>query len=822
IIGFKAEEKGLELEINVSPDVPKVLKGDPLRLRQILINLGNNAIKFTEQGQITINVETVHQAGKQPILEFCVCDTGIGMSPEQQKGLFQSFNQADSSTSRLYGGSGLGLSISKQLTNLMGGEIWVESALNQGSKFYFTVQMEMGNIGDLQYFEHVDSSEAVAHLHGAKVLLVEDNKLNQELVIALLVKNGIEVTTVWNGQEALDILQKERFDGVLMDIQMPVMDGYSAAREIRKQPQFDELPIIAMTANVIKGDQKKSEEAGMNDYISKPLDQDEMFTTMAHWITPLVNKVKYEGNVEISSIKDPATPIKQEETDKKRQRKNSTLDKLVGIDTNNGLLMTMNDHELFHNLLTWFYDDQRRFEENFNNALKSDDSQAATRMAHTLKGNSGSIGATKIQKAAERLEILCTENSSNTEILSALQEVMEELIPVLNGLEKFLSTSSPTQSIETSDVPQLILQDEECHEQYMGSVEPLYNEHILIVDDEPTNLKLLKKILQNQGYTNLILIQDSREVLACYQEQNAGLILLDLNMPHLDGFQVMEQLKTLHDPLLPPIIILSAQSDDEHLLQALAGGARDYVTKPFNANELLMRVRTQLEVHQIHRLTHDRNQTLENMVTERTAKLRLSQMDVVERLGRAAEYRDEETGNHVLRVGHISLLLAQGLGWSEENCELILNASMMHDIGKIGIPDNILLKSGKLEPHEWEIMKSHVTIGAKLLSKGDSELMQMAHDIVLTHHEKWDGSGYPSGLTGEAIPQAGRIAALADVVDALTSHRPYKKAWPIEKAVEQITESSGIHFDPELVEVFLEKLPNILKVRELFPEPHMG
>jgi putative two-component system response regulator len=293
---------------------------------------------------------------------------------------------------------------------------------------------------------------------------------------------------------------------------------------------------------------------------------------------------------------------------------------------------------------------------------------------------------------------------------------------------------------------------------------------------------------------------------------------LDINMPHLDGYQVIEQLKGLNDPLLPPIIILTAQTGKDYLLRALAAGARDFVTKPFDRNELLMRVRNLLDAQLAHRLVHDQKAILEDMVRARTEELRHTRLQVVQRLGMAAEYRDEETGNHILRMSHTCALLAQTIGWNEADCDLILNASPMHDIGKIGIPDTILLKPGTFEPHEWEIMKTHATIGEKLLDGDDSDLMRMAREIALTHHEKWDGSGYPNGLAAEAIPQAGRIAALADVFDALTSNRPYKKAWTVEAAVNQIKENSGKHFDPGLVEVFLGVLPGILDIRERFAE----
>lgn len=345
------------------------------------------------------------------------------------------------------------------------------------------------------------------------------------------------------------------------------------------------------------------------------------------------------------------------------------------------------------------------------------------------------------------------------------------------------------------------------------------NSRIFIVDDEPANLKLLDKMLASQGYQQRVLIQDPRDVLHNYQQQRPDLILLDINMPHLDGYQVMAQLVELNDPLLPPIVILTAQHTKDYLLRALAGGARDFVSKPFDRNELLMRVRNLLDAQLAHRVLHSQKDLLEEMVHQRTEELHATRLQVVQRLGMAAEYRDEETGFHILRMSHICALLAREIGWNDEQCDLILNASPMHDIGKIGIPDTILLKPGKFEPHEWEIMKTHAVIGAKLLEGDDSTLMVMAREIALTHHEKWDGSGYPYGLIGEAIPLSGRIAALADVFDALTSTRPYKKAWSVEAAVDLIKESSGSHFDPALVEVFLRKLPDILAISARYAEP---
>jgi putative two-component system response regulator len=342
---------------------------------------------------------------------------------------------------------------------------------------------------------------------------------------------------------------------------------------------------------------------------------------------------------------------------------------------------------------------------------------------------------------------------------------------------------------------------------------------ILVVDDEPANVKLLDRTLRTFGYRNLLSTTDPRAVLDLFQRHDIDLVILDLNMPHLDGFQVMLQLQALGRDDLPPVLILTAQHDQEHRVRALRGGAHDYVTKPFAVDELLARVRNLLDVQLYHKFMRGRNHWLEERIRDRTRELYDTRLQIVRRLGRAAEFRDNETGLHILRMSKISALLGEEAGMSEGERELLLNASPMHDIGKIGIPDHILLKPGRFEPHEWEVMKTHTTIGAEILSGDDSDLLAMAREIALTHHEKWDGSGYPNGLAGEDIPTVGRIVALADVFDALTSERPYKKAWSLDATLEYIDAQTGRHFDPRVVACFRSRLPDILAISRQFAEP---
>jgi PAS domain S-box-containing protein len=565
LVGMKTEDKGLELLFSAAPDVPTALVGDPLRLGQVLINLGNNAVKFTEAGEIVVGVEKVAEDADGVELHFWVRDTGIGMTPEQCGKMFQSFSQADASTTRKYGGTGLGLAISKNLVEMMNGRIWVESEAGKGSSFHFharlglqkdpmprrmfradellgvrvlvvddnasareilstmartfglevdvawdgkqalemiaaaekkglpydlvlmdwkmpsmdgveTVQrlqdeqlsktpsvimvtaygreealgsaeqrgvilntvltkpvtpstlleaigavLGKGFVADTRANEKADNyDEAMARLNGARVLLVEDNEMNQELAMELLSQAGMEVVLANNGQEALDILAGDtRFDGVLMDCQMPVMDGYTATREIRKNHAFKELPVVAMTANAMAGDKEKVIEAGMWDHIAKPLNVGEMFATLAKWIKPK----GAVGSAAIAANHETEAPV-------------GSLPPLPGIDVKAGMATTMNNEKLYTRMLIKFRDSQGRFADLFAAAQGDTDPAAPARAAHTLKGTAGNIGAKGVQAAAGELEHACNENAPPEQIAALLKKALAELAPVIDGLQK--------------------------------------------------------------------------------------------------------------------------------------------------------------------------------------------------------------------------------------------------------------------------------------------------------------------------------------------------------------------------------------------------
>lgn len=585
LIGFKAQEQGLELIFDLPPDLPVAILGDPLRLNQILINLCNNAVKFTESGEIVVSVKVKDKQSSKCTLEFCVRDTGIGMTTEQVGKLFQSFSQADTSTTRKYGGTGLGLAICKRLSEIMAGKVWAESTLGEGSRFFFSIESEiakeenfnkltlptdlnsmrvlvvddnasareamfnillsfgfrpdsassgpsalglleaeesdpyqlvlldwkMPQMDGLALANHIINSEtlrklpkiimvtaygredlvdtyeslgieaclskpitpstlfqtiqtvfgyaiynnandsqddtkqkeaAVAILENSHILVVEDNPTNQELARELLNLHGMKADIADNGLEALQYLKFRKYDGILMDCQMPVMDGYTATKHIRSMEEFSGIPIIAMTANALTGDKEKVLRAGMNDHIAKPIDVIHMLNTMAKWIKPS----KQTGS-EPSSLSSLNIDSANEEL--------LISQNLSGIDISKGLKTSSNNIELYKNLLNSFLKHESDFIKRFKYCIESNDITGATIIAHSLKGSAGNIGAEHIQREARQLEELC-KNSYSTEAAQKILTVLEnELNKVLDSIKANIKPASKAISKNTVDPIQL-------------------------------------------------------------------------------------------------------------------------------------------------------------------------------------------------------------------------------------------------------------------------------------------------------------------------------------------------------------------------------
>ena len=333
---------------------------------------------------------------------------------------------------------------------------------------------------------------------------------------------------------------------------------------------------------------------------------------------------------------------------------------------------------------------------------------------------------------------------------------------------------------------------------------------ILVVDDAPENIDVLRGILGGD-YKVKVAINGEKALKIAFSDNPPDLVLLDVMMPGMDGYEVCRTLKEDPRTRKVPVIFVTAKGEVEDEALGFDLGAVDYITKPVSPPIVHARVQAQLALY-------DQSRVLEDKVRQRTAELDRSRLEIIRRLGRAAEYKDNETGMHVIRMSHYSRTIARAIGMDESEADLLLNAAPMHDVGKIGIPDKVLLKPGKLDDGEWTLMRKHPEFGANIIGDHDSGLLQMARTVALTHHEKWDGSGYPNGLSGEDIPLVGRIVAIADVFDALTTERPYKDAWPVDKATALIEREAGAHFDPDLAAAFLRSMPEVLAIKEKYAE----
>lgn len=432
----KADEKGLELRGSIDDRLPNRLLGDPLRLQQILLNFGNNAIKFTDQGEVEVTVSAVESRSAKWGLRFSVRDTGIGLSPEQQGRLFRSFEQADGSTTRKYGGSGLGLAISRRLAEMMEGEVGVISEEGVGSTFWFSVELEaipeqagapaIISQGDCDPHSQLEGSKLKQQLQDAVVLLVEDNELNQEVATELLGQLGIQVEIATNGAEALECVARSSYDLVLMDMQMPVMDGLTATRKLRACESLCDLPVVAMTANAMPSDREACIQAGMNDYLAKPIEPEQLWYTLVRWIAP--------DERSISAVKEQSAPKYMGDT---------ALPVIDGLDTATGFKLALEDRGLYNRVLQSFANGQRDFVDQLNTALQQGDAETSIRLVHTLKGGAGQVGAVALAALAQDYELQLQQAQEASSTLQPPHHALtESLACMLVQLEKLFSKPS--------------------------------------------------------------------------------------------------------------------------------------------------------------------------------------------------------------------------------------------------------------------------------------------------------------------------------------------------------------------------------------------
>ncbi|MDR3368307.1 HD domain-containing phosphohydrolase [Rhodoferax sp.] len=341
---------------------------------------------------------------------------------------------------------------------------------------------------------------------------------------------------------------------------------------------------------------------------------------------------------------------------------------------------------------------------------------------------------------------------------------------------------------------------------------------VLIVDDAEINLILFEALLKRMGQCESVKFSNSVDGLACAKQEDFDLIIVDYMMPNLNGMEFIAQFRSTPGCEDTPVLMITANDQKQVRYRALDAGATDFLIKPVDKVEFMARVNNMLQLGASRKALADRAAWLAEEVHKATFEIKERERETVIRLSKAAEYRDPETGSHILRMAHYSELIARGMGLPAPECELLLEAAPMHDIGKVGITDNILLKPGRLTPEEFEVMKQHAVYGHDILKGSSSRVLQTGAAIALGHHEKYDGSGYPGGLKGDEIPIFSRIVAVADVFDALTSERPYKKAWSLERASDHIKASAGTHFDPQCVTTFFDQWESVFEIQQRFKD----
>lgn len=451
-IDEKCFSKGLKLIFDIDPDLPNNLNGDPLRIGQVLINYASNAVKFTDSGQIVVRIRKEKEIENNCIVRFEVEDTGIGMTEEQKNKLFEPFQQADTSTTRKYGGTGLGLAISKQLAILMDGEVGVVSELGKGSTFWFTAKLNINKTTGKERvssihlnkntfeesFPDIMEEKHIESVQGAHILLVEDNELNQQVIVELLEDLGVSIEVAENGEVAVKKVNEASYDIVFMDMQMPVMDGIEATKEIRKNPQYSSLPIVAMTANAMVQDRDRCMQAGMNDHISKPIEPDKLFSILLKWMPDRKIKIK---EIQKSSIKLLENELKI---------------RIPGLDIESGLRRVLGKEKSYINLLRKYAMGQKDTFEQIEKMLSEDEWHSAQRLAHTLKGLSGSIGAIEIQEKAFILEKAIEKHES----FDVLNPIIKETSIMLEKMIRCLKNALPDEDV----IPKVIGAVSSCEE----------------------------------------------------------------------------------------------------------------------------------------------------------------------------------------------------------------------------------------------------------------------------------------------------------------------------------------------------------------------
>jgi len=599
---------------------------------------------------------------------------------------------------------------------------------------------------------------------GAQVLYVDENSINRALAALLLKEGGAVCSPVPTLRAMMDAIARSRYDVVVLDYETAAADpeGLDMAR---RDPQFRDLSLIAVGAG-----RNQADAIGAATFVTAPLDPIQFLAAVA------------------GARSGGYRP------ERERSIGRSAL-----------LARVSGKPEAAAEILAKFIQDYAGYDTLIAEAARLDDADKIDFLLRNLRSAASAVGADGLYRIAAEVQedaqrgIGIREKEIAEILRRTIRDAVEFRASLLNGapaIREPIREQAEFAGTATEGVGGMPAAGDS----------PL----VLVVDDSGANRSFLNACLRDEY--RIAEAADGEEGLRAARTSPApALILLDVTMPGIDGYETCRLLKEDPRTRAIPVVFLTSLTKETDEERGLALGAVDYIKKPFSVAVLKARVRSHLDLQRYR-------EYLETLVDERTRELRETQREVVYRLARAAEYRDNDTGAHIKRIGYYSMILAERLGFPRSAADNLYFASSMHDVGKIGIPDHILLKPGKLNEEEWEIMRRHPTIGAGLLDGHPSELLRVASRIALTHHEKWDGTGYPSALAGEEIPMEGRVVAVCDVFDALLSARPYKRQWSYDETLDEVNRLSGKHFDPAVVRAFNDVFPDFVRIKERFAD----
>lgn len=935
-------EKKVELLYDIDKNMPRKLQGDAQRLRQIIINLMNNAIKFTESGYVRLTVRVSALEEENVKLTFSVEDTGQGIKEEDMEKLFGSFSQVDTKKNHQKEGTGLGLAISKQLVELMNGTIGVTSEYGRGSTFYFEIPQKLVDarcaaklkevpnqkttvgvkilnevvkqqliqlaasynvkcidtdaemaqpidflITDneksvsedvrkllaekngvlcvlqnpmlenpsngktailnkplyslnfcqlLNHEELVFKSVAEEELHftapGAKLLVVDDNEMNLKVAKGLLEPFQMQIDTAQNGKEALQMVQEKKYHIVFMDHMMPIMDGVEATRAIRSlsDEAYQKLPIIALSANATAEAKEMFIRETMNDFVAKPIKLKEISKCILKWLP--------EELVEQEGLKDEGDKTVQE------------LPFIEGLDVSEGI-KNCGSLKLFMELLGDFYKLIEPKSVKLEKCLADGMIRDYTIEVHALKNTARMIGALELSELFYQMEQLGNANEteqikertpkvlalyrSYKEILSeygkanenSRQVSIEEMKQTLRRLHDAVDSfdldeaDNAMKELETYAFPEemqlmlvqlsayvadvamedvMNLTDAICEQlDAQKTGEKRENALILLVDDDEINRKAVTSMLKDEY--QVLRAASGQEAFELLKECTPNLILLDVHMPGMNGHDVIRLLKEQPDWAEIPVVFLTSDEDEKTEILGFSEGAIDFIRKPFRKNVAIQRIQRILELSYLQKNLKQEVEKQTEVAEKRRESVERMSLQMVQALANTIDAKDSYTNGHSTRVAKYAVMLAERMGYSGEKLERLQYAALLHDIGKIGIPREIINKPSKLTDEEYEIIKTHPVIGANILDE-ISEIPDIAIG-ARWHHERYDGRGYPDGLAGEAIPEIARIIGVADAYDAMTSKRSYRDVLSQDTVKGELERGKAGQFDAEIAELMI-------------------